>query len=161
VTEPTTLGIDPSVRHPSLGEWPSGRTWTLHTPGTGAARLGWIADSWEALLREIWTPKVNAVFIERARGKFVPVELVESIGVIQAVTWNTLLSLSEHPTSVFIVSTAEWKAGSVGRGHASKPEVLAWAKSHGYEGKIQDEADALGIACAGSRMLAAEQPSLL
>lgn len=39
-----------------------------------------------------------------------------------------------------------WKRRSVGFGNASKDQVMAWAKYHGYAGSLQDEADAMGVA---------------
>lgn len=161
MTEPTTWGIDPSVNYPVLAEWPSGRVQMLRTNGSGAERLADLGDQWAGLISEWASHLPTAVFIERVRGKYPKDALVMAVGVIEAVTWTMLDEISEHPTSIFELSPGEWKSHAVGNGGAKKPAVMAWAREHGYQGKVQDEADALGIACAGSRLLRVDEPSLL
>jgi Holliday junction resolvasome RuvABC endonuclease subunit len=45
-----------------------------------------------------------------------------------------------------------WKAKALGQGHgrAEKPEIMRWAQRLGYEGRSQDEADAIGVCVAGA-----------
>lgn len=54
---------------------------------------------------------------------------------------------------VMELQTTKWKKGVVGHGHASKDMVLVHARSLGYRGNSQDEADAVCIAAAGLRRL--------
>jgi hypothetical protein len=56
---------------------------------------------------------------------------------------------------VTLLAPTTWKAKAIGQGHgfAKKPEIMAWAHSIGYEGNLEDEADALGVATAGAVIL--------
>jgi hypothetical protein len=58
---------------------------------------------------------------------------------------------------VTLLAPTTWKAKAIGQGHgfAKKPEIMAWAHSVGYEGNLEDEADALGVATAGAVILTA------
>lgn len=58
---------------------------------------------------------------------------------------------------VEMIDPGTWKAKAMGagKGHAQKPEIMAWAQSIGYTGTLQDEADAIGIATAGAVILSA------
>lgn len=164
MSERLAWGIDPSIRHPVLAEWPTRRIWRLPTEHDGARRLAFLAVEWERLIREQHTPSVEAVFIERARGKFPKDALTMAIGVIEAVSWRTLAELNPYPTPIFELSAGEWKAEALGPGHgaAKKADVSRWALAQlpDRDRITQDEADALAIACAGSRMLAHDQPTL-
>lgn len=97
------------------------------------------------------------VFVEDTNvySKFAETISWEAAGVIQAALWTALRGVFEFPVKVGKVSTAQWKkfALGAGRGHAKKHEVLAWARSAGYEGSDQDEADAWAIAAAGRKLL--------
>ena len=56
---------------------------------------------------------------------------------------------------VQMIGATSWKARALGTGHgfADKDEIMRWAQSIGYTGKLQDEADAIGIATAGAVIL--------
>lgn len=158
---PLTWGFDPSVNYPAAGEWPTGRVALLHTDFFGPARLADLYAKWTALVREWYRPDLEAVFVERIRGKHPMDALVMASGIIEAATHAVLAELGSE-AAIFELSTAEWKAHAVGRGHAQKSEVLRWAQENGYEGEVQDEADALAIACAGGRIMGkGEQVALL
>lgn len=49
---------------------------------------------------------------------------------------------------VIVLGTGEWKRHACGNGAAKKPDVMAMAVGLGYEGGLQDVADALGCAVA-------------
>jgi hypothetical protein len=49
---------------------------------------------------------------------------------------------------VRMVNVSSWKARAYGKGngHAGKDFMMAWARGQGYQGDLQDEADAYGLA---------------
>lgn len=117
------------------------------------------AERWAAIQRELvpwlgaligsWRPQ--AVFIEQpfAYGRSVPPVSYYAIGVLLAV-------LGSYRQRVEMIGPGEWKklALGAGKGAARKPDVLAWARrAAGYEGALEDEADAIGVATAGGVLL--------
>lgn len=84
------------------------------------------------------------VVVEQPSGKFANPPLMYATGVIQA----ALVDALDVPLSLIAVS--KWKAASVGHGGAKKPQILAWAQRRGYTGRLEDEADALGVAVAAT-----------
>ena len=148
----SVIGIDPSVDHTCLAEWPSGRTWRTKSGGEGAARLAEISRLMVRFALDSAPDDLEAVFIERTRGKFPKDGLLMACGVIQATLVIALEERFPHPVSVFELSTGTWKKRALGNGAAKKHEVQAWAADF-VEGLTEDEADALAIACAGFNML--------
>ena len=65
----------------------------------------------------------------------------------------TLVGLMEFAPFVSTIPVATWKKHSVGRGNATKPEILAWAQAHGLPNRDQDLADALGVAVGGRALI--------
>lgn len=57
------------------------------------------------------------------------------------------------PVPVETIGVTSWKLASLGNGAADKAAIFRWAREHGYEGKLQDEADAWGIARAAELQL--------
>lgn len=53
---------------------------------------------------------------------------------------------------VEMIGPPSWKKLALGTGHgfADKAEIMRWARSLGYDGMLEDEADAIGIATAGA-----------
>jgi Holliday junction resolvasome RuvABC endonuclease subunit len=52
------------------------------------------------------------------------------------------------------LSPTQWKDYGLGNARADKAQILQWAQlSHNYDGALQDEADAIGVACAASYLL--------
>lgn len=75
----------------------------------------------------------------------------------------TLAALGDVLGSVPVLemTASQWKARAMGQGngHAPKEAILAWAQSVGYGGRIQDEADALGIAIGGAQLYLSQERS--
>lgn len=158
----STLGIDPSVNRPAFALWPERKTWQLDVIGEGAQRLLALYSAvhdWATLNPP---PDLEAVFIERPRGRWPNQHLDYATGVIQVAVLHGLSEHYPHPVSLFEVSTGEWKRRALGNGAAKKDEVFIWANcqldpakalERAMEGPAsitQDEADALAIARAGS-----------
>lgn len=147
-------GVDPSTVRVSIatavsGAWVSVQTkqFTKCAPRTGERlkTIGWETADLAGDLAVQCPP--CAVFVEQpfAAGRGVEPELYYAVGVIQAV-------LAEFaPVQTIPVPT--WKKQAVGYGAAKKPDVLRWAQRKGYEGESQDEADAIGIAVAGVKLM--------
>ena len=79
--------------------------------------------------------------------------MIEVVAVVQAAIYDAVNEKAEHPVSVFTLPVPTWKKHSVGKGNATKAEVMQWANAHGYEGNHQDAADAWCIAHAGRALL--------
>lgn len=75
----------------------------------------------------------------------------------------TLAALGEviaaSQTPLVELTASQWKARALGQGngHAPKEAVLRWAQQIGYEGRVQDEADAIGIAIGGAHLQLAQE----
>jgi Holliday junction resolvasome RuvABC endonuclease subunit len=52
------------------------------------------------------------------------------------------------------LTASQWKARAMGQGngHAKKPAIMAWAQNIGYHGRMEDEADAIGVAYGGAAL---------
>ena len=149
------VGVDPSVRAPAFAIWPTCETWQFETRGQGAERLLHLYEGthdW-ALLHA--PEDLEAVFIERPRGRFDKQALDQASGVLQVALLKALSTRFPHPASCFEVSPGTWKKAALGNGAAKKQEVLKWAFDQPATKPVltQDEADALAIACAGSRLI--------
>ncbi len=105
---------------------------------------------------------LEAIFIERPVGKFPKRALDNATGVIQVAMIHGV-SHFHYPVSVFELSPGTWKKEALGKGNATKLDVLDWAMhngarhgpdEHGLEwSPTQDQADALAIARAGFSLL--------
>jgi Holliday junction resolvasome RuvABC endonuclease subunit len=89
----------------------------------------------------------HVVWVEQPSGAVSSPQLVYVAGVTQAALFETL------GCPVWTIPSGSWKKGSVGFGNASKPQVLAWCERMGYGFDGQDQADAIGVAFAGRRMV--------
>lgn len=92
------------------------------------------------------------VWVEAPTGKFVKPSLLHAVGVTIEAVYSALEHRWNFPVTVDMIGVSSWKARSVGRGHATKAEVMEWAKTVGSPAN-QDEADALGIAFGGLAMM--------
>lgn len=141
--------------HPAIAEYPSGQTWLLKTEGQGADRLADLSNKIALLAEEHAPDDLVAVFIERVTGRFASPALAMASGVIQATLVHRLRQKYPHPCSVFELSPGTWKASAIGHGHAKKSDYIAWAVDRVGRDLTEDEAAALGIACAGANLLEA------
>lgn len=143
------LGIDPSSRKiatVSLGE--DGQITTRLLPVAderGARRLAFIRSALGVQLSQFKDVAVIVVEVPWANPKmgssFV---LLSTAGVIMET------AQAVHPGAVVLdVPTSSWKLDSVGKGNASKAEVLEHAQARGLDGDDQDLADALCMAECG------------
>lgn len=141
-------GADVSTKGMALaivgGENPLTLTIPFADKARGAKRL---ADAHVRLHQ--WLPDYlrwgdpDAVFVEQPFGKFPKASLEQMVGVVLCAFGQVVSA------PVVELPVARWKALSVGKGNATKAEVLDWAHSLGYRGASEDEADALGVAVAG------------
>jgi hypothetical protein len=95
------------------------------------------------------------VFVEQpaAFGRPPEPQLMYAVGMVQGALTYALHYVHPHPVEVRTVPIGTWKSRALGNGAAKKPEIMDWAVKHGYRGLLQDEADAMGIALAGWRLL--------
>lgn len=157
----SVLGIDPSAVAPAFALWPSCETWQFDAPGRGAERLYAIRNqARDSLLdRPYELADLEAVFIERPTGRWPSLPLVNAAGVLQVAVLDALNVFFPHRPTVFELGVSEWKKWCGLPGNCGKPEVMEWARAQNgaRDNLTQDEADALGIACAGARMLEQER----
>lgn len=144
----TALGIDPSskkIATAGLDEDGNITTRLLPVPAAlrGAQRLAYIRSALSVQLSQFRDVAVIVVEIPWAhpRPSFV---LLSIAGVILEAAQST------HPdVEVLGATTGEWKLATVGKGNASKADVLGHAHGRGYFGEDQDIADALAMAEMG------------
>jgi Holliday junction resolvasome RuvABC endonuclease subunit len=86
----------------------------------------------------------RSIIVEQPSGKFIKPDLYYAAAAM-------MLVLADFGF-VDTLPPATWKKHALGKGNAKKPEIMEWARTIGYTGKSQDEADALGIARAGQAM---------
>lgn len=173
------LGIDPSTKRMSaavlvpVGER-DGRAFvwdTLSLPqvdGNESRRLALQQTAivpWMGGLLERWRPELVVVeepfagTVGKRKQLLVPKESYHVIGILLAV-------LGQFGVRVERLGPTSWKATALGKGFGMvrKPgrgddfeyAVLAWARGAGYEGRLYDEADAIGLATAGGVLLERE-----
>ena len=158
-------GIDPSSLRVSVaavipGEYSSGPAVEVATKSLPKSNMGisrWYAESyavllpWLAELAERWPPVLVLLEEPFSHGKTkVHPTSNRMLGVLLAALGCALGSQVEL---VELIGPQSWKARGLGagHGHAQKPEILEWARrAAGYEGDLQDEADAIGIATAAA-----------
>lgn len=154
-------GIDPSSLRVSLAVVPAGAgevvVMTRSLPKASMGLSRWYAESHAVLVP--WLEEMAArfppglVLLEEpfSHGKsHVHPTSNRMLGVLLAALGRALGSPVEL---VELIGPQSWKARALGKGHghAKKDEVMAWARdAAGYQGELQDEADAIGIATAAA-----------
>lgn len=155
-------GIDPSSRRVSVAAVKNGLEWveTLSLP------KGWdecrkFSAAHEALvpwLGELGREVPSHVFVEEP---FLPRDHrqqpthVWMFGVVLAALGSALPA----GVKVRLIGAPSWKCRALGKGHgrAKKPEIMEWARSVAhYQGDLEDEADAVGVATAGAVLISGE-----
>lgn len=85
------------------------------------------------------------VLVEQPFGRNVPPVSYLAMGAIMMAATR----VTDAPVQPIPPPT--WKLRALGKGNASKDDVLAWARQQGYGGALFDEADAMGIAEAARK----------
>lgn len=90
----------------------------------------------------------DLIAVELPKGKFVPHQSLQVMGVL-------LACLADHfACPILELTPDQWAKPTVGTGKPGKPMIMDWARrAHGYQGALQDEADAIAIAAAGWLLL--------
>lgn len=165
-------GVDPGVSRTSIA-WTDGEergVVSIVPRGIGPARLYDLYAAVKAQARDLATGSVDGSILGAgvppvlyAPPAVVVVEQVsvymkrvnpvvyEASGVVLAALYGALRTLWAHPVAVVEFTSAEWKKAAVGAGHAKKEDVMVCARELGYDGAVQDEADAWTIAEAARR----------
>lgn len=149
-------GVDPALRRLSLAVVTDvrGTSADVYT-GEGAAKgvpLASALCTLQALALELANKALkhgqpDIIVVEQPSGKFKNLPLYYAAGVVQ----QALASLGVG--FVTTLPPPSWKAASGIGGGANKERIMEWARAElGYTGDIQDEADALGIATAASKL---------
>ena len=142
------LGIDPSSKRVAVAGLDengsvSHQVFRIPDDLRGARRLRYIRILLEVELRQ-WT-QVAVVVVEipwaNSSSSFV---LLSSAGVLMESA-----QAAHHGAVVLDLTTNSWKRDSVGKGNATKDEVMAHAFGLGLDVEDQDVADALCMAQAG------------
>lgn len=91
---------------------------------------------------------VDLIAVEQPVGAHVAPASLMCLGVLLA----SLADVVGCP--VVELTPTMWKKAALGKGNASKADVMRWAwVAYGHDGDVQDEADALGVAVAGRMLL--------
>lgn len=156
------FGVDPGTVRVSVGVvGPDGfvaartHSFTRHKPRS-LDRLAAIRGETDVFLRELAAEYPPAfVLVEEPGGQHVEPQLSYAVGCILSCVPGV------GPGSLIPVSS--WKLEATGHGYrpgtprsaskaerrkAEKARLLRWAQQHGYEGDLEDEGDAVGIAFA-------------
>lgn len=150
----TTLGCDVSTERIALAD-STGRTASIDLPqlDKGAARLAEAHKRTATFTREfVGRRQIVAAFVERPGGRVHP-SLWQMLGVTLSAISGSLADRYAHPVSVWLIPVSQWKELSVGKGSATKEDIVRWCASESLAASNQDEYDALGIARAGQAML--------
>lgn len=141
-------GVDPSTQRVSIG-WASGDGWrgvrtrSFNGALRDGARLDHIYAETYRLCGELVVsfPPPRLVLVEQPFGRNVPpVSYLAMAAIMVAAVRATGATVRPVPPPT-------WKRDALGKGDATKDEVLAWARSTaGYTGELYDESDALAIA---------------
>ena len=93
--------------------------------------------------------------VEPSSRRTLMIDLSQICAQIDAVTAE--IKIAPDPAAVrrWTIPSGAWKRRTVGVGNATKPQVRAWVDRLGVAVRLQDEADAVAIACAGRAMLIA------
>ena len=152
-TGATWWGCDPSTKRLSVGyvrqDGSRGVSTRSFAQGRNGERLGHIyaetQDFAVQLVAEAGRP--GFIMVEQPFGKHVPPVSYMVVGVIMAAFDRCL----RVPCETVPVPT--WKKLALGDGFGGAPKaaVMRWARTLGYAGVLEDEADALAIAVAASR----------
>lgn len=155
-------GIDPSTLRASVGivrpvDGAVERRVVTHSFAQGPARLSLINSDIRdlvAMLAASYPP--GFVLVEQPFAKQVEPQLYYAIGALLVGLYDGLHRALDVVPKIEVVGPSTWKARALGQGHghAKKPEVMEWAQANGYEGALQDEADAFAIAEAARRTVA-------
>lgn len=145
------LGIDPSTKRVAVaglhenGEV-SHQVFRVPADLRGARRLRYIRILLEVELRQ-WQ-HVQAVVVEipwsNPKGPTGNFALMSVTGVLMEAA-----QAAHHGAAIYDLPTQSWKKDSVGKGNASKTEVMTHAIGLGLDVDDQDVADALCMAQAG------------
>lgn len=102
-----------------------------------------------------------AVCVERPTGRYPSPHLSYATASVLLGLHRALKDRFAYPVSVILVAITEWKKKAIGRGNASKDEVMEWAVSTWpqLDDMTQDDADALGIATYGLASLETAPPA--
>lgn len=108
-------------------------------------------------LKQLPTPAlvfIEEPFVPRDRRQ-VPTHLL-MYGVTLAALGEVLMGVP-----VTELTASQWKAQAMGKGNGfAKPaQYLEWAQSIGYEGRVEDEAAALGVAIGGAHLYLSQERS--
>lgn len=154
-------GIDPSSLRMSLAMivpgGPSVEVSTRSLPKSSMGLSRWFAESYDVLVPWLsswataYPPALVLLEEPFSHGKtHVHPTSNRMLGVLLAALGRALGSPVEL---VELIGPQSWKAQALGagHGHATKPEIMEWARAAaGYQGSLQDEADAIGIATAAA-----------
>lgn len=146
-------GVDPSTQRVSIAwanvdGWRGVETRSFNPALRDGQRLDHIYAETYRLGSELveLRPSPELVLVEQPFGNNVPPVSYLAMGVIM------LAAVRATGATVRSVPPPTWKRAALGKGNATKDEVLAWARSMaGYTGELYDESDALGIAEAALR----------
>jgi hypothetical protein len=135
--------------------------------GARLANIATVTKTWAAAWANAYPP--HYVYVEQPSGKRVNHPLEFAIGAVMGGLYEALRYVHPHPVTVTTIPSATWKLRAMGNGWSPKPKTLRWARQQGYEGWCEcletgqqncdrktvehDEADAMGIALAGWRLL--------
>lgn len=111
-------------------------------------RFGWLDRQVRIYAKQVARVYPPAcVWVEQPSGPFDNLQLKYAVGVIQAALYESL------GCPVWTIPSSKWKQRSVGRGNATKPDVMGWVHRLDPDIASQHEADAFCIAWAGRSML--------
>lgn len=91
----------------------------------------------------------EAVFIEQPVGSFPNPQLDWACGVVTMALVEACVSLYREAPPIVHVPIPTWKLEACGRGNATKPAVLEWARAESGVELDQDDADSFGVATYG------------
>lgn len=102
-------------------------------------------ESWVVRSSSDWWP--DTVAVERPTGKYPSPSLMMHAGVVAEALAHAL------GMAPWFLSVSEWRKAAGLAGNSNKDQVVRWARSfYGFTGLSVDQAEALGVAVAASRI---------
>lgn len=140
--DPSTVRISCAARGP--GFWVVESVGVQSPQGSRLALIFKRGITFFRALAERFPP--DEVWIEQPSGPHLNLQLVYAVGAV-----GGAVGVAVPGVPLYTVPPSTWKLAAFGKGNgnAGKPYIMERARAEGYEGAVQDEADALGISKGG------------
>lgn len=146
-------GVDPKTTRIALccvrGEERvvTSRDYTVKTRNTGKRLYGVHTETKNLGMAWAASNRPEAIYVES------PVQYGRTGEAMNFFATGVIISALAFYAPVYTIAPSSWKKVAIGQGDATKARIVHWARELGLNPSNQDEADAVGIAVAGWRIV--------